>query len=359
MKQFLKQFTESGIDATHKLTQTITHSIFRSARLQITFVYAATMMCVIVFFSVGLFQATSHNVRIARQPRPQVIIADPNSGITLNLPPEPLRPQIERQIRAQLIEDIKENLITLDAFLLVVVTLLGYVLAGFTLRPIEQAYEKQKKFVADASHDLRTPLAIMQSELELALRHNKQEQRAVIESSLEEVNNLSALVDNLLFLARIDQTEPVVSQSIDIGVLLEKVIHQYKKLAAEKKLTLEDSICHTTLFGNPHQIERALRNVLVNAIEYTDSGNVKVVSEIIEKKYVIRVVDTGRGIRSSDLPHVFDRFYRGDSSRTDTSNSGLGLSIVKEILEAHGGTIKIKSEEGKGTEVAISLPIKK
>lgn len=359
MKQFLKQFTESGIDATHKITETITDSIFRSARLQITLVYTATMMCVVVFFSIGLFQVTSRNIRIARQPRPEVTITDTASGFTLNLPPQPLRPEIERKIRAELIQDIKENLITLDLFLLLVTTILGYFLAGWTLRPIEQAYEKQKKFVADASHDLRTPLAIMHSELEVALHGSKQDQTEVIQSSLEEVVHLSKLVDNLLLLARIDQSEKIAYEPVEIGTLLEKIAHSYQKLAGEKKLKLENAISIATLFGNPHQIERALRNVITNAISYTTQGDVKITGEVVDKKYSITISDTGVGIKKSDLAHVFDRFYRGDISRADTSNAGLGLSIAKEIINAHGGTIKVKSEERKGTEVNIILPLKK
>ena len=355
MKQFFKQFMESGIRSFP--------NIFFTARVKLTLIYVCTTMLVILFFSVGLFEITSRNIRIGRPPRPQIsntiILENKEIEISERAPFPRRDPIVEQEIRKELIQDIKENIIVIDLILLCITTLVGYMLSGITLRPIRESYDRQKKFIADASHDLRTPLAIMHSEMEVALMDKKSDHVDVIKSNLEEVEHMTKLVDNLFFLAKMDQGEKTPFESIDVGELLSKVVHTMTPLVHKKGLNIIHTIEPGTVLGNGMQLERVFRNIITNALQYTNVGNITISGKHSASSYVVTVADTGVGILQKDLPHVFDRFYKGDNSRTDSARSGLGLSIAREIVQVHHGHIEVTSTVEKGTEVIIRLPIKK
>jgi heavy metal sensor kinase len=228
---------------------------------------------------------------------------------------------------------------------------------------IEGAFLAQRRFIADASHELRTPLTILRSELEyLRLSQREREARRAIQSLLEEVQRLARMTEGMLLLSKLDspQEEPaMVRMRIDEAIL--DSVQNVQKLFRKKGVRLNVRVQEAKeITGNPDQLRRAILNLLDNALKYTRKGGRVVVrlevsgSETLPVRLVIE--DTGRGIPSVDLPHLFKRFYRGALARAEGSGSGLGLAITSELVRRHGGTVTVRSREGKGTTVTIALP---
>jgi two-component system OmpR family sensor kinase len=227
------------------------------------------------------------------------------------------------------------------------------------LERLEKAHIAQKRFVADASHDIRTPLTVMRAELDLLLATNESD--AAINSSLErllsEVMLLEHLSSDLLLLAKLDSFAPKDHyRAVRIDAVVIEAINQLSALANERKIRWNVQIDDPGPFhGDRRALERATRNVLHNAILYShEGGEVEVSVRREDECVVIRVKDHGVGIRRENLDRVFDRFYRGDLTRT-TPGTGLGLAIVRAVVDAHGGEATIESAEGVGTTVTMSL----
>lgn len=228
---------------------------------------------------------------------------------------------------------------------------------------IEESFERLSRFSADIAHELRTPLGNLTGEVEVALGRDRTpaEYRGVLESCLEEAARLTRLVESLLFLARAEKPDSVLrTEAVDVGRELLAIRDFYEAAAVEAGIELRTNI----LAELPGRIDRtlfqrAIGNLLENALVYSPEGGVVTLSALREDGYIrIEVADTGRGIAPEHLPHVFDRFYRADRSRTAaTGGAGLGLAIVKTIGALHGGTVEISSEVGKGTRVALRLPM--
>ncbi|MEO6048823.1 MAG: ATP-binding protein [Candidatus Kapaibacterium sp.] len=226
---------------------------------------------------------------------------------------------------------------------------------------LDHASTVQNRFVADASHDLRTPLTIIQAELELLLRRNDHapEVRQVLERISSESDRLSQLASDLLFLAKVDANQlNAVEEIVRLDELLAECVSKLGAVAGRRSIALRIVIDEPVeICCNPPMLERALINVIENAIKYSpDSGVVIVRLESAEGKARVTVSDQGEGIPQEDIPRVFDRFFRSDRART-TSGSGLGLAIVKSVIDAHDGTIGIESAAGTGTSITISLPV--
>lgn len=259
-------------------------------------------------------------------------------------------------------DEIEILVYSIDVILLAVIGFASYFLAGKTLAPIKASLDSQKKFTADASHDLRTPLAIMTTEAEVVLKNENatvDDYREVIESNLEETNKMSKLVSDLLLISRGDNNATNYSYTeIDVHGFMTKVIDKISSVAEKKGLTVNISEYKKVILRvDLSNFERAISNILQNSIKYTDKGGIRV-DITSNKEFVnIKIIDTGVGIGEKDLPHVFDRFYKAEHSRNDNSGSGLGLPIAKLIIEEHKGSIKISSKEGVGTTVDILLPL--
>ncbi len=230
------------------------------------------------------------------------------------------------------------------------------------LEKIQQVFISQKQFIQDISHELRTPLTIMRGELEVALKRPRsiEEYSAILESSLEESAKISRLLENLLALARLESSSASLSKvSVDISSIMRDILSDMEVLANKKKIqtgfTGQDKI---TLFLDIDKIMQAFVNLLDNAIKYTPE-NGKISVEVLHQKdhVIVTIADTGIGIPEQDLPHIFDRFYQVDKSRS-SEGFGLGLSITRLIIEAHGGSISVESTQGRGTAFLISLPMK-
>ena len=229
---------------------------------------------------------------------------------------------------------------------------------------LEKAFEQQKQFTADVSHDLRTPLSIIQAESSLSLKKDRsiEEYKKSLELILEETSYMSEIIDKLLFLARSDnKTQFYNFTKTNLKSLLEEVIKKVSPLYHNKGLALEVAkLEELYIRADKEKLKEAIINILDNSLKYTDEGKVTISSVKRGNFAKISIEDTGRGIPKEDLHRIFDRFYRGDKARTSSEKStGLGLAIVKEIVNAHNGRIEVKSEVGKGTVFSLFLPIEK
>ncbi len=227
---------------------------------------------------------------------------------------------------------------------------------------LDEAFTTQRQFMEDISHELKTPLSVLKGELEVTLKkiRSTQEYETTLHSSLEEVNHLVGIVGNLLTLARFDaKTTTLQEASLDLNVLLKDAVDDIQVLAVQKKITLQLNRAHTVeILADKTQLKRLVLNILDNAIKYTPPGG-KVSIDLRQQRNSadIDITDTGIGIPEAELPHIFDRFYRVDKSRSSIG-FGLGLSIAQSIAMAHGGKIYARANVPQGTIFTISLPIK-
>jgi len=222
--------------------------------------------------------------------------------------------------------------------------------------------ERMKKdFVINVSHELKTPLAAIKGFVETMEDSIEDKNRPYLEVIKRNVDRMSNIVDDLLFLSRLEDSKPEVEKEpFDAGELAGQIMALFKKSAAEKglELIIEKPDRLPRLVADPFQIESLLINILDNSVKYTDQGRIVLRLGEREGKFLIEVEDTGIGIDSDYIDRVFERFYVVDKSRSRKSGgTGLGLSIVKHIVYAHGGTINIKSSLGQGTIVTVLLPL--
>jgi two-component system sensor histidine kinase CiaH len=242
----------------------------------------------------------------------------------------------------------------------------GMYLAGRALVPIRRSWDKQQRFVADASHELRTPTAVIHAQTELLLQHPErsiEQESPQIAVILKESRRLGKLVDDLLTLARSDSNQALIQPALlSLDSLLFEVTEPFRMLAESKGIEIVTEIDKPlALWGDEGRIRQLLVIVLDNALKYTpESGEIRVAGRYASSHAVSIVIsDTGCGIAEEDLPRVFERFYRGDKSRSRSQGgTGLGLSIAEWIVEAHGGSIRIHSKVNEGTQVEILLPRK-
>jgi heavy metal sensor kinase len=227
---------------------------------------------------------------------------------------------------------------------------------------LEDALSHNRRFSADVSHELRTPLTIMRGELEQVLLETEVETsvRNSVFSALDEINRMSKIVESLLAIARLDAgADSIHPQPVDISELCRWTVDQMHLLAEEKKIDLHLQTVSLPVMADRSRMKQVFVNLIDNALKYTpEGGMISVTSFAAGKMAVIEVSDTGIGIAPEAQPHVFDRFFRVDKGRARISGgTGLGLSIVKAICNAHGGTITVRSKEGDGTTMCVSLPL--
>ncbi len=317
---------------------------FQKARLKLTAFYILMLAIILCVFSFTLYFALAKNLRGDLDGE----FGDERSQL---------------RVISQTTQHLQTTIIITDAGVLALASILSFILAGKTLRPIEEALLAQKQFSADASHEFRTPLSIMKSDIEVAQNNQQlslEEAKAVVSSNLEEVNHMSTMVDQLLKLSRQeDNLENLSKTSVNLIALVKSTVDKMQKLAQNKNINLtfahED---YGKLLGNLGALKEMALNLLQNAIDYTpQGGSVAVTIKDSEKHLELSIKDTGIGIEPKDLPNIFKRFYKADNARTLRSNSsGLGLSIVYSIVQNHQGRINIESKVGKGTTVRVLFP---
>lgn len=340
--------------------------VFKWARIKLTALYLAIIMLITVSFSVGVYNILTHEVerfgraqrfRIERRTNPLV---DARPPFSLD------DPDLINETRMR----IAVILIVVDAVILVCSGLLGYFLAGWTLRPIKDMVDEQNRFISDASHEFKTPLTALKSSFEVFLREKESsmgDAKELIKDGIKDVDSLNSLATSLLELAQFEKPNHKDRfETLELDQVIGKAVDTIKPLAQKDQIKINYQESHLKVFGDKDGLIQLFTILLDNAVKYSSvvkspaRKSVDIVATTLDGKVVqVKVTDKGTGISAEDLPHVFDRFYRADSSRskTDVFGYGLGLSIAKNIVESHGGKILIDSELGKGTTVQLNLRI--
>jgi len=243
----------------------------------------------------------------------------------------------------------------------------GYLLSGRALRPIKSAMDSQRAFIADASHELRTPVAVVRTNAELLKRHvgsaaaGKAERDSLaLDDILSESDRLGRMVDQLLTLAQVDAGENALAVAdVSFGELVTDVSRSMRPLATARSIDFQVEVTGEFYVHGDREVLRELIVILLdNAFKYVDPrARVELSLKKSAKRVELTVSDTGPGIPADAIPHIFDRFYRVDKARSrESGGSGLGLAIARHIAQAHGGAIRLESMEGKGTTVTVELP---
>ncbi|GIV63640.1 MAG: ATP-binding protein [Chloroflexota bacterium] len=229
-----------------------------------------------------------------------------------------------------------------------------------TLERLEKLFDTQRRFLADVSHELRTPLTVIKGEVGLMRLTNELDEES-LHNIEKEVDRLTRLVGDLLLLAQAESGQlPLDLKPVELDSVLLDVLQQMQVLASGKVNLRLEEIDQVIVKGDRDRLKQVILNLVANAINYTPTGGeVRIALSKRDGRACLKVEDTGPGISAEDLPHIFDRFYRGDPSRKRTENSGfgLGLSIAKWIVDRHGGQIEVESQVGKGTQFTVWLPL--
>lgn len=322
---------------------------FNSAIIKLTAWYMLIIMIICIGFSAIIYGLTS--VELDRR-----LPSDPN--VSYNRQPsadvlEDIRAQRASESRSRL----AANLIVLNAFALTLGGFGSYFLARRTLRPIQETSRAQGRFISDASHELRTPLAVMQSEIEVALRGkpSRAELEELATSNLEEVNRLRELSDRLL---QLNGGGAIPLSNIVVEDAVVEAVNPHFKRADEHSIEIINETDASQAYANLASLKDVLSILIDNAIKYSPDGTTITIASATKGRNVyVDVRDEGRGIAEQDVPHIFDRFYRADPSRTnqDVTGRGLGLSIAKQIVDGMHGELLVNSRIGKGTTFTVKL----
>ncbi|MGJ5818854.1 sensor histidine kinase [Paludibaculum fermentans] len=231
-----------------------------------------------------------------------------------------------------------------------------------TFARLESSFTQQARFTADASHELRTPVAVIltQTQTCLARERDSAEYKETLEACQRAAQRMRRLTESLLELARLDAgEEPMRRDRFDLGRVARESAELIRPLAAQRNVTLETDLALADCAGDAEHVGQVVTNLLSNAIHYNrDSGTVHVVVRIEGDHGVLRISDAGSGIAVEDQPHIFERFYRADKSRARAEGrTGLGLAICKAIVDAHGGSIGVESQPGSGSTFTVRLPL--
>jgi len=329
-------------------------NIIRSAVFQLTIWYLAIIMVLSVGFSYALYRMSDAELNRGLRRQQDVFL----NQTFPNFPGfDDLREQQMKETR----DRFQSNLILFNLIVLLAGGAVSYLLARRTLKPIDEAFVAQSRFTADASHELRTPLTAIQTEIEVALRDpafTKEAATNLLKSNLEEVAKLKALSDGLLRLAR-DDAGRDMWESVSLKDVATAAVEQTSSVAATKEISIENTVGDITIKGDQVSLTELLTILIDNAIKYSNPNtSIKLTAKKKEDTATLSIIDHGLGIKASDLPHIFDRFYRADPSRSKekVAGYGLGLSIAKKIAELHGGSITVKSTPGNGSTFTIRLP---
>ena len=253
----------------------------------------------------------------------------------------------------------------INGVIFVSVGILGYLLAGYTLKPVEEMIKKQKRFISDAAHELKTPLTAIKTDLEVTLRNkdlNLDEAKNSMYSAIEETDKLYYFSNKLLKQSKYQNgfvNEKM--QNIELDKLLNNTIAKLGKLSKEKNQKIETQVKPVIVKGHKESLEEVFTNLIENAMKFGEKGQDIEVSLNRDDSFAkVEISDHGIGINQNDLPYIFEPFYQADKSRSKEIQKGygLGLAISKEIIEKHNGKIEVQSKVSKGTKFTIKLPLR-
>ena len=287
-----------------------------------------------------------------------VIIAGIASWFTLGQALEPLKSIVETAENINRADDLSRRIPQLGSEEDEIGSLIGTF--NKTLERLEVLFTSQQRFLADVSHDLRTPLTVVKGNVDL-MRRMKQFDAEALTSIDQEAGRLTRLVGGLLLLAQAESGKlPLTFRPVELDILITEVFQEMRVIAGDKVRVYLNEIDQMLVNGDRDRLKQVLINLVANEIQYTpQNGDVFLSLAKVGNQARIVCRDTGPGIPAEDLPHIFERFYRAEKSRTrgKSTGFGLGLSITKWIVEHHGGRIEVTSKEGRGTTFAIWLPL--
>lgn len=346
--------------------------MFTKARIKLTSYYLAIIMAICLIFSYviyhGFVTEFRRGLRIQDRIRGQIITQIPPDDVvdpfgTIELPPS-LNPTIENQIFDQVQHRVVLDLLIINLSVLFISGIGGFFLAGKTLQPIEEMLNDHRRFTADASHELRTPLTAIKTEVEVALRDKRlgsKDAKKLLRSNLEEVNKMQTLSNYLLDLNRYQNNQVKIKlEQINLKTLVENSVIKVLPIAKNRDITITTHLTDLVVRGNEIALSQLTIILLDNAIKYSrPKEKITVSTKKQGRKAVLAVEDKGIGIRASEIPYIFNRFYRADSSRSkeQIDGYGLGLSIAKSIAELHNGNIEVMSQFGKGSKFQVTLSL--
>lgn len=326
--------------------------MFKSATVKLTGWYLLILMVISLSFSIVIYQISVYEVNTRLESLQSTLFTQPSFVRT------PIDP-------AQIVNmaDATNHLISGLFFANLSVLVFGgigsFLLARRTLKPIEDAHEAQSRFTSDASHELRTPLASMRAELEVTLRDpstTKKEYQELLRSNLEEVVKLTKLSEMLLNLSRLDH-DKLEQTSVNLTQMINDIIKQFNVPDDRMSVTAKKD---TFVVGNDIAINELISILIDNSLKYSPADSLVVISLSTRNRQArFEITNTGPGIDSTVLPHIFDRFYRGDVSRTKSAKSGygLGLALAKKIVQLHDGELSASSAPGHATTFTFMLPV--
>jgi two-component system sensor histidine kinase CiaH len=335
----------------HGIRQFLGSTTFRLASS-----YLLIIMVLSIAFSAVIYQVSWHE--IGRQVPPPSFFGQREEDHRQN------DPDYQNYFKQRINEGrgaLVERLVILNVGVLVGGAFLSYLLARRTLEPIEDVMHAQSRFVTDASHELRTPLTALLATNEVALRKPKlgaAEARNVIQSNTEELTKLKDLSDGLLSLAV--SRGKLVREPVALATIVSDAVDTVEPYAAGKQIEIQAKLENLEVVADRMSLTQALVILLDNAIKYSpDKTQVTIETKRKGKAAQLRVIDQGIGIDQADLPHIFDRFYRVDNSRSKQTADGygIGLSIAQNISLQHQGKLTAESQSGKGSTFTITLPL--
>ena len=341
--------------------------MFQSARLKLTAWYLLIIMIISLSFSVVIYRMVSREfVRFAAMQRARLENKIRDAFI---LQPGVVIPNIAaiEASEADLVKELQARLffllIIVNSGILVISGGISYALAGKALKPIKEMVDEQNRFISDASHEFRTPLTSLKTAFEVFLRdkkHTLSYAKTVIAESLEEVNQLQSLSDSLLQLAQYQKPTNILTfKKVSLKKIVQQATRKVKPLAEEKHIVIDNKITEVEFEAHEETVVNLLVILLDNAIKYSEKNKtITIGSKVTTRHVLIALQDQGIGIAKQDVHHIFDRFFRADTSRSKSpaNGYGLGLSIAKKIVNAHHGSIDVKSVPQQGTTFSIVLP---
>ncbi|HEY9716222.1 MAG TPA: HAMP domain-containing sensor histidine kinase [Trichormus sp.] len=275
-----------------------------------------------------------------------------------------LQIQVNLRSRERAVKTFIDTLCYVAPYLLLCMGVAGYMFSAFAAKPVEESFHVLRRFMTDAGHELGTPISIIQANAELLepdVQSNEgmSNRLAVITRSTD---RLGSLVHDLILLSKMESPElQKKRQVIDFDKLVRGAVEEFEALFSGKNIELTaDKIVPSQVLGDPDSLKRLLMNLLQNALRYTEAGGTVTVGlDHVGRSTRLTVSDTGIGIPEESLPRIFDRFYRVEKSRTRAAGgAGLGLSIVKAIVDLHRGRIEVTSKVGTGTTFTAWLPLR-
>ena len=261
------------------------------------------------------------------------------------------------------LRSLVRTLLVIGVAALVVLLLCSYFLSGLVSKPVEKAWQEQQRFLSDASHELKTPLTVVLSSAELLAEHTAPDSDAApyVDNIRAEGQRMRSLVEDMLTLSRTENGQPRAAfTDIDLSDLVMESVLRFEPVAYEAGRQLDYDIAPgATVFGDGQRLLQLTGILLDNAIKYAPEGSfVRLTLQLQERQALLTVENGGEPIPAEALPHLFERFYRADASRSDHSSFGLGLSIAQAIAKAHDGSIRAESDQ-RSTRFIAALPLKR